>query len=298
MQTTITVTKRSTQSTENRPRVLATFVIDVSGSMMLSNRLNNAMKGAQLIFNEVLWDSDRIEIINFSNKAFRQLHLKSKRNVDWDREANAIARERSGCTALYDACHKALLEMTREKKYHNCHRELIVLTDGEDNASSTTMESIRERLNNPEFKQFHCSLIGVELGPNCRAKEIVNNKHSTYIPCKEEEILSSFHLIKKAVFERIEQTTIRIKNANKIDIMNFEKTFSTITNTGVGSDGFGNVYNAVGDFKGTQKSDLWFRKGEPIQVFEKDLNTGRWRGENVKTKKNGWFPSNLVQLNI
>jgi hypothetical protein len=115
--TTIQV-KTIETTTSNRPRVLATFVIDVSGSMS-GAPLRFAMQGAKVIYDKILWESDRIEILNFADTAFRQLHMKSKRNVDWSREEKGIQSARSGNTALYNAIYKAIMEMPRDSSSSN-----------------------------------------------------------------------------------------------------------------------------------------------------------------------------------
>lgn len=307
VQRTTIQTKTIETIASNRPRVLATFVIDVSGSMM-GTPLKNAMDGAYIIFDKILWDSDRLEIINFASTAFRQLHMKSKRQVVWDREIRAINVAKTGSTALYSAIVKAIEEMPKDHKYDNCHRELIILTDGANNTGRRTHMEAKNLINRSGFKYFHCTLIGVNISQHdeITMRDLVSNQHSTYIPCSVDGIIDSFSFIRTQISVRIEQTVITQTNGVvqvTPSIMSgtihnvLEQPRNMIQpaeNKRFGGTAIGYCV-AVQDFRGTGKSDLWFNKGETIDIFFKDEQSKRWRGESRKTKRNGWFPSTLVR---
>jgi hypothetical protein len=266
-------------TTINRPCVQATFVMDVSGSMK-GIRLKNATAGAKLIFDQVLLDHDRCELFVFSESAKRQLYMKSKKEVDWNREERGIQTARSGSTALYDAIHQAISNMPRNSKYKSDHRELIILTDGMDNTSSHSFSEIKSMIANPGFDHFHCTLIGVNMtsSQETTMRDLVNNSHSTYIPCVTESILGSFDFVKTAVTVRIEQTIIY---QNRRQMGAFSQPM-------IKDD---TVYVAVQDYHGSG-NDLWFNAGEKIVVHAKEQE--RYRGKNLNTNKEGWFPAELV----
>lgn len=118
------------------------FVLDVSGSME-GRRLDEAKRAIAEVHAEVLQDDDRMALITFDSKAF--FKLKPRANGQLARKGELptlLARIfAKGSTALYDAVWLALeqiVDVTRPT-------QLLVLTDGEDNASTHTLAQVVER---------------------------------------------------------------------------------------------------------------------------------------------------------
>ncbi len=120
------------------------LVFDTSGSMSEANRMPNAKAGAlQLI--DILADKDTVSLLPFNSQ------------VSWARTDLLMASDREeakstinslfpgGDTALYDAIAEAA-------KYLSAHSDpdrimaIVVLTDGEDNRSQTTLNQLLQNV--------------------------------------------------------------------------------------------------------------------------------------------------------
>jgi hypothetical protein len=115
-------------STELPKGVMATFALDVSGSMGsgYGSRLETSLDGMTLVFNEVLEDHDRIELMTFSSEV-KVLHgHKKKYRVDWGRNMDSIRQQRRGATALYDAVFKAIETIPRGAEFKGVRERKFV----------------------------------------------------------------------------------------------------------------------------------------------------------------------------
>jgi Ca-activated chloride channel homolog len=119
-----------------------TLVFDVSGSMQQDNRIEGARDGA-LQFISLLHDADVFALMTFSDKS------------GWGVQRSALAKNRQqaertirglfpqGGTALYDSiseAYRAQLETTDPQQ--GLISALVVLTDGADTDSKTTLEQL------------------------------------------------------------------------------------------------------------------------------------------------------------
>lgn len=115
------------------------FLLDLSSSMV-GPKLTEVKRTVLEMHTNKLRDEDRMAIVTFDSAAF--FRLKPRPNGQLQRQGEiAPALERffaKGNTALYDAIWLALEEV-RDKSRPTT---LIVLTDGEDNASAHTLQQV------------------------------------------------------------------------------------------------------------------------------------------------------------
>jgi Ca-activated chloride channel family protein len=124
--------------TEKKPADIA-LVLDTSGSMSEENKLVNAKLGAKQ-FISLLGDKDEFSMLSFSDKPA------------WATTDQALGQSRDGSvraidslfpggeTALYDSVEAAYQHLQQRPTDHI--RALVVLTDGEDNESTETLDGL------------------------------------------------------------------------------------------------------------------------------------------------------------
>lgn len=117
-------------------------LIDTSGSMN-GQKLASAKSAFEKIFVK-LWDGDRIAIIHFDDQAYWDLQPRAVGQIRRQNEMPGILGKiyTGNLTALYDAIWMAI-EQIRDK---NKRTMLIVLTDGQDNASKHSYAEILQLL--------------------------------------------------------------------------------------------------------------------------------------------------------
>jgi Ca-activated chloride channel family protein len=119
------------------------LVLDTSGSMQQEGKLTNAKAGASQLVS-LLSDKDVFSLLQFSDAA-------SWASTD---QALGVSRKSStgaidslfpgGQTALYDAVGQAYTHLEQRPADHI--RAIIVLTDGDDNQSKTTLTDLLKRI--------------------------------------------------------------------------------------------------------------------------------------------------------
>ncbi len=130
-----------------KKRVAVSVILDTSGSMQNQNRLETA-KAALAIFVKQLSDEDAVGVTVF-NSAQSQLSpltpLKNKRQRLLDDISSLFP---SGGTRLYDT----LLEVYRAAQKNDTERirAVVLLTDGEDTDSNTSLEAVQAALGGDE----------------------------------------------------------------------------------------------------------------------------------------------------
>lgn len=112
------------------------FLLDVSGSME-GRKLASAKEAIANIASE-LDEFDRLSLITFDNEAFQKLKPRAMGQLRRQDELPALLSRifARGITALYDAVI-AGIEQIRDKDRRT---SMLVLTDGEDNASKHTLQ--------------------------------------------------------------------------------------------------------------------------------------------------------------
>jgi VWFA-related protein len=134
------------------------IIVDNSGSMRDKRRGVNA---AALKFVRSSNPNDEVFIVNFNDEAFLDADFTDSVRLLEEGLEKIDAR---GGTALYDAVDLSLehLEKGRENK-----KVLLVITDGEDNASRLTLESIVKTVQQSGVMIYTVGLVG---GENARSQ--------------------------------------------------------------------------------------------------------------------------------
>lgn len=129
------------------------MVVDNSGSMRDKRLRVNA---AALEFVKASNPEDEIFVVNFNDEAYRDADYTN----DQTRIQDALQRiDSRGGTALYDAVRASLDYLT--EKAHNEKRVLLLISDGEDNASKAELEVLVRELQEADLGQTQIYAIGL-----------------------------------------------------------------------------------------------------------------------------------------
>ncbi|MDA1314250.1 MAG: VWA domain-containing protein [Acidobacteria bacterium] len=130
------------------------ILVDNSGSM-LDKRLK--VNTAALDFVKASNPEDEVFIVNFNDEAF----LDTPFTADLPRLQDGLQRiDSRGGTALYDAVGMSLDHLEDEAKQDK--RVLLIITDGEDNASRSTLERLVRRLQETDTVIYAVGLLSEE----------------------------------------------------------------------------------------------------------------------------------------
>jgi len=128
------------------------ILVDNSGSMRDKRQEVNA---AAVNFVKASNLKDEVFIVNFNDKAF----LDSDFTSDISRLQDALQRiDARGGTALYDATNMSLDYLHKKAKWDK--QVLLIITDGEDNASRMELEQLVRRLEGTETVLYAVGLLG------------------------------------------------------------------------------------------------------------------------------------------
>jgi Ca-activated chloride channel homolog len=117
--------------------VSAGVLLDISGSM--KKKMGKASAAAGAFFQSAIPD-DEFFLVEFNDRP--KLTVPFTR--DWQQIADEITHAKaSGLTALLDAVHLAVRQMKRAR---NARKALIILSDGGDNYSRSTLRQLRSTL--------------------------------------------------------------------------------------------------------------------------------------------------------
>lgn len=129
------------------------ILVDNSGSMRDKRMRVNA---AALEFVKASNPEDEMFIVNFNDAAYRDTDYTN----DQTRIQDALQRiDSRGGTALYDAVRASLDYLT--EKAHNEKRVLLLISDGEDNASKAELEVLVRELQEAASSQTQIYAIGL-----------------------------------------------------------------------------------------------------------------------------------------
>jgi VWFA-related protein len=129
------------------------IVVDNSGSMRDKRLRVNA---AALEFVKASNPEDEMFVVNFNDEAYRDADYTN----DQARIQDALQRiDSRGGTALYDAVRASLDYLT--EKAHNEKRVLLLISDGEDNASKAELEVLVRELQEADSSQTQIYAIGL-----------------------------------------------------------------------------------------------------------------------------------------
>ena len=142
------------------------LVLDVSPSMDDQDKLNNALEGLRTFLAQVR-DADRVGFVVFDRDARLLVPLDALSNnrqkiLGYIDDPNTIPRNDS--TAIYDGVASALDELDRfgDKEHINA---IVLLTDGQDNASNTShIRDVPRRLRQDRDKLWALKLFPIAYG--------------------------------------------------------------------------------------------------------------------------------------
>ena len=129
---------------QNKKQVDVAVILDTSGSMRQDNRLREA-KAALDAFLTSFADNDRVSLTTFSTDMFELSPLGpigEKRTDLRDRVGGLVA---DGDTRLYDTISDVYTRLNNESASERI-RAIVVLTDGEDTASTTSIIELLEEI--------------------------------------------------------------------------------------------------------------------------------------------------------
>lgn len=129
---------------EDRKPANVMLVVDTSGSMSEEAKLDEAKRGLQTFFQQ-LSPEDRVGLISFNERVVPILPVAPFGRTSGKLKAAVRDLFPDGQTAVYDAT-EAGLKAVQDLKDPTRINAVVVLTDGEDNQSSTSAEALVRRL--------------------------------------------------------------------------------------------------------------------------------------------------------
>ena len=126
-----------------------------------------------------------------------------------------------GRTALWDAIQSGIQQMRESKPSPNVQNELVVVTDGGENSStSTTFDELKELVAHPGLPNFH--LVVLADSPDARLRQLCEPRHCTVLEIGDaDSIRGAFGkattLIRQRML-RVEQVTVHSSRSSRGDI--------------------------------------------------------------------------------
>ncbi len=197
---------------DDRTPISIVLGIDVSGSMNDQGKLQKA-KDAAKTFIAQLRSIDRVEVITFSDKVNTIISFTN------DRTALAKAIDgitAKGNTALFDAADQAVSDAIRAEGT----KVVVLLTDGEDNASKVPISQTIDRA-----RQASVAIFTIGLGSNVKDDVLnsiaVGTGARYYKAPKPEDLTYAFKLLSQQIANRYEisyYSPLDAKLGTKIDV--------------------------------------------------------------------------------
>jgi Ca-activated chloride channel family protein len=169
------------------------LVLDTSGSMNEQEKMPNARAGAAELI-DLLDDADTLSLLPFStrlNWAGQGLEMKDSRERAKATVSSLVA---DGETALYDAIAAARQYLLDHPKPGTISA-IVVLTDGEDTANSTTLEQLLGRLRQGGEGESAIRVFTIAYGSDARQdvlQKIAQQTKAKFYPGKPENIRAVF----------------------------------------------------------------------------------------------------------
>ena len=262
---------------DEMPRANFVFLIDVSGSMYSSDRLDLLKKGLTELLYQLNPD-DRISIVTYSGEVKKLLESTSVRYADEIKSAISKLKA-NGCTAGGEA-----LKMAYEEALQNydpkANNRVIMGTDGDFNVGVTSTDAIVEMVESYARKGIYMTCLGFGTGNlNDDMMEKVSNAGNGtyhYIDCENE-------LMKVFVHERSQfvsvandakcQVTFDPKFVSQYRLIGYENRVMSNKDfeddkKDAGEIGAGQTITALYEIVPTP--DMWNKNGanEPIVTFD------------------------------
>jgi uncharacterized protein YegL len=142
---------------------MALLCVDTSGSMA-GGRIQAATSGMHTLV-QALKPRDVLGVYKFNTTVDVLQTFVRNHKIDWQAHIAGLNAAPSGSTALHDAIMQsmdALQKYAKPKHDDTQLRVVVVLTDGDDNASKThTLDTVIQRVHSSTIANFHFMLLGV-----------------------------------------------------------------------------------------------------------------------------------------
>lgn len=143
------------------------LIVDNSGSMRLKR---SAVEAADLALVTDSNRDDEVFIVNFNDEAFLDLPPGKNFTNDIQEMKEALTRVDSrGGTALFDAIRMSIGWV--KEKGHKDKKVLVVVTDGNDNSSAITLESLVKAAQQSEVLIYAVGLLSEEVHSQAKSAE-------------------------------------------------------------------------------------------------------------------------------
>jgi Ca-activated chloride channel family protein len=136
----------------NRKRANIVLVVDTSGSMR-GDKIEEAKAGLELFISRLL-DEDRVAMITFSSTPEVVVPLDELTKNRMQLQAAVQNIEVEGQTAMYDALREARKVLEADLNDRNRINAIVLLSDGEDTAQTSTFEDVKRDFNETDIAIF------------------------------------------------------------------------------------------------------------------------------------------------
>jgi uncharacterized protein YegL len=184
---------------------MALLCVDTSGSMA-GGRIQAATSGMHTLV-QALKPRDVLGVYKFNTTVDVLQTFVRNHKIDWQAHIAGLNAAPSGSTALHDAIMQsmdALQKYAKPKHDDTQLRVVVVLTDGDDNASKThTLDTVIQRVHSSTIANFHFMLLGVGVDASKYAALFPHDKPNLhYIDVKDathDAIRDAFGTVTKKI---------------------------------------------------------------------------------------------------
>lgn len=264
MSSTTTETKQVVcnmlQPTEvsQRKKLVFSWVQDVSGSMS-GHPIKTSITGLEFMFQNVLAPEDYLSVIAF-NTNIRMVHNPMRvAGIDRERDFKAIReamRDGAGGTKTYDAIGNVITDLvksSKDPKFSKVHDDavyqLLVVTDGEDNASTEfNLKRCAELIAHSGLPNFHLWVIGVGMTEYHKQQYemLCAPRHANYLDIADfskfqatmervgNEVRKSLQVVRQVISTTVTKTVSATAGAHNSLLLNNVKGAHMLLDTAVG----------------------------------------------------------------
>jgi uncharacterized protein YegL len=207
-----------------RKRLIFQVSVDVSPSMsMHGNRIKTVNRGLQTIFDDLVHDDDFFGCSVFHGSVVRLHRMMKKTGVDLARNKSTIneihqtaggtaiydAAIEAGGTAIYDAAIEGIDEIDRFQSSmgrDNDVYEHLIITDGEDNSSDSSLKDAIARISQPGIPNYHLTLVAVNIAGKHRhvMEKMCRAHHAKFVHVDDlDELAHTLDCVKERMRVRI-----------------------------------------------------------------------------------------------